>query len=404
MPLGQITSNSAAMAVAGATAVVPDGVAIDVRAGAPAVATLLSYTGKSLLLRRAGNAFQHDSLLRAALRMAGDQAMAVVVTRSDAVVTTWPLRLEDRYGIRIATDLAAPFAQYSDVIGDPLDTSSLELLRARLRDEFGVDVMLCRGVRADSGLARALGDGSVVEQSAAPYIDLAAFGSFERYCTRFSKQTARTRRQRRRKLEASQGPLDFSVLDGAQGRDAVALALQWKGEWLQASGLSSGIVNVRDRRETLLAAVDDPATHVSVLSARGKPIAVELGFACGGNYAAYLGAYDPDFASFSPGQEQMLLTIAWCFDQGFARYDLLPPRDAYKLHWTREHDEEQVRDHCVPLSAAGALYALARRYARAPVKRTLLSVPAHVRVAVRRYGPVAAGIGATAATISLVTD
>jgi hypothetical protein len=39
---------------------------------------------------------------------------------------------------------------------------------------------------------------------------------------------------------------------------------------------------------------------------------------------------------------------------------------------------------------------------RSPVKRTILSVPAHV--AVRRYGPVAAGIGATAATFSLVTD
>jgi CelD/BcsL family acetyltransferase involved in cellulose biosynthesis len=404
MPLGQITSNSAAMAIAGVTAVIPDGVAIDVRTGAPAVATLLSSAGLSLLRRRAGNAFQHDSLLRAALRTAGDQAAVVVVTRNDAVVTFWPLRLEDRYGIRIATDLAAPFAQYSDVIGEPLDTGSLELLRARLRDDLGVDVILCRGVREDSGLAPALGEGSVVEQSAAPYIDLAAFGTFERYCTRFSKQTARTRRQRRRKLEASHGPLDFTVLDGAQGRDAVALALQWKSDWLKASGLSSGIVNVRDRQRTLLASIDDPATHISVLSARGKPIAAELGFACGGNYAAYLGAYDPDFAGFSPGQEQMLLTIAWCFDQWFARYDLLPPRDAYKLHWTREHDEEQVRDHCVPLSAAGALYALARRYARAPVKRTILSVPAHVRVAVRRYGPVAAGIGATAATISLVTD
>jgi CelD/BcsL family acetyltransferase involved in cellulose biosynthesis len=404
MPLGQITSNSATMAVAAITAVIPDDIAIDVRAGASALATLLSYAGKSLPRRRAGNAFQHDSLLRAALRTAGEQAVAVVVTRNDAVVTIWPLRLEDRYGIRIATDLAAPFAQYSDVIGEPLDINSLELLQARLRDSFGVDVILCRGVRADSGLARALGDSSVVEQSAAPYIDLAAIETFERYCTRFSKQTARTRRQRRRKLETSHGPLDFTVLGGAQGRDAVALALQWKRDWLKASGLSSGIVNVRDRQETLLAAVDDAATHVSVLSARGKPIAVELGFACGGNYAAYLGAYDPDVAGFSPGQEQMLLTIAWCFEQGFARYDLLPPRDAYKLHWTREHDEEQVRDHCVPLSAAGALYALARRYARAPAKRTILSVPAHVRVAVRRYGPVTAGIGAMAATISLVTD
>jgi CelD/BcsL family acetyltransferase involved in cellulose biosynthesis len=151
-----------------------------------------------------------------------------------------------------------------------------------------------------------------------------------------------------------------------------------------------------------LQAIDDPAAHISVLSTQDRPIAVELGFSYADNYAAFMGAFDPDYASCSPGQEQMLLTIEWCFARGFSRYDLLPPRDAYKLHWAR--DEETVSDHCVPLSVAGWLYLLARRHARTPIKRTILGLPAELRVAARRYGPAAAGIGATAATIGILAD
>jgi CelD/BcsL family acetyltransferase involved in cellulose biosynthesis len=378
--------------------------AVAVLTGAPAIAELLRSAALRQFPRRAGNGFQHDGLLQTVLRTAAKDAAIVVARRGDRIATVWPLRFEHRHGLRLATDLASPFAQYSDVIGEPFDEAAFQAVRTILREACGVDVILCRGVRRDSGLAKALAGCGVVEETAAPFVDLEAFASFEHYCTRFSKQTARTRRQRRRRLEAQHGALGFSVLDGRQGRDAVARALQWKREWLDANGLSSRLINARDLQDTLLAAIDDPAAHVSVLSAQDRPIAVELGFSCAGNYAAFMGAFDPDFASYSPGQEQMLLTIEWCFAQGFARYDLLPPRDAYKLHWAREHDEERVSDHCVPLSLAGALYALARRYARTPVKRTVLSLPAGLRVAARRYGPAAAGIGATAATIGMLAD
>lgn len=377
---------------------------IDILRGQAAAAELLSSTQFARLGRRPANAFHQQGLLRSTLRAAADRAAVVVVSRGETIATVWPLRFEHRCGLRIATDLAAPFAQYSDVIGEPLDAASFGALRTRLLDEFGVDAVLCRGVREDSGLAGALADSVVVDQAAAPFVDLRAFGTFDDYCSRFSKRTTRARRQRRRKLEALHGPLDFSVLDGGHGRDALARALQWKRQWLDANGFASRVFSADDQQAILLAAIDDAAAHVSVLSAQGKPIAVELGFSCAGNYAAFMGAFDPALAAFSPGQVQMLLTIEWCFARGLARYDLLPPRDAYKLHWTRPGDEVRVAEHCVGLSTAGRLYALARRHARTPLKRTVLGLPASVRVAARRYGPAAAGIGATAATIGMLAD
>lgn len=380
-----------------------DALAVHVRTGR-AVADLLSSAACRHLPRRAGNVFQHHGLLLSMLDITAADAAIVVATRGDRITTMWPLRFEHRYGIRIATDLAAPVAQYSDVIGEPLDERAFQALRDRLNVDHGVDAILCRGVRRDSGLASVLAGCGPVEESAAPFVDLEASGTFETYCARFSKHKSRTRRQRRRKLEAQHGSLGFAVLDGRSGHDAVAKALQWKREWLAANGLSSRVISDTRLMATLFASLDDPATHVSVLSVQDRPIAVELGFSCAGNYAAFMGAFDPAFASYSPGQEQMLLTIEWCFAQGFVRYDLLPPNDAYKLHWTRPHDEEPVSEHCVPLSSPGRLYALARRYARAPVKRTVMNLPAGWRVAARRYGPVAAGLGATAATIGMLAD
>jgi CelD/BcsL family acetyltransferase involved in cellulose biosynthesis len=377
---------------------------IDIVSGPAAAATLHMWSEARPGARRPGNAFHHDGLLRAALDTAGNHAAIAVVKRNDQIATVWPLRFEHRYGIRLATDLAAPFAQYSDVIGEALDRRLFHLLRGRLRDEVGVDAILCRGVRRDSGLAGALPASSIVEESAAPYVDLDAFGSFADYCASYGKKTTRNRRQRRRKLETRHGPLGFAVLNGRQGREAVERALHWKREWLGTHGLSSRVIDASDRQAVLLAAIDDPASHVSVLSAQGAPIAVELGFSCAGSYAAFMGAFDPDYAAYSPGQEQMLLTIEWCFAQGFSRYDLLPPRDAYKLSWTREQDEVTVTDHCIPLSSVGALYAWARRYARTPIKRAVMSMPASLRVAAKRYGPAAAGVGATAATIGILAD
>lgn len=357
---------------------------------------------------RPGTVFHHTGLLLAALAsLPPEQALIATVRRAGEIRTLWPLRIERRsYGVKLATDLACPLAQYSEVIGAPLDADSFRTLRELLRSEHGVDALLCRGVRADSGLAAVLAAApqASIDQDAAPYVDLQAFDTFEAYCQQFSKQTLRTRRQRRRKLEAAHGPLSFTVLSGSAGQEAVARALQWKQQWLREQALASRVVGTDEHESTLIAAINGPGVHASVLSAGDKPIAIELGFANRHHYAAFMGAFDPALAGFSPGQEQMMLTLEWCFEQGFSRYDLLPPRDAYKLQWTKGGGEEPVQDYCVALTPLGTLYKLARQHARARIKRAVMALPKDVRAKVLRYGPVAAGLGATAAALGILVD
>ncbi len=373
------------------------------------VAAMLQHAHEAnTRLPRPGTVFHQTGLLLAALAaLPPDQALVATVKRAGTIRTLWPLRIDRRvYGVKLASDLASPLAQYSDVIGEPLDDSAFDTLCQLLRAKYGVDAILCRNVRADSGLAAALASNpqASIDQDAAPYVDLQAFDTFETYCEQFSKQTLRTRRQRRRKLEAAHGPLSFTVLSGSAGQQAIARALQWKQQWLREQALSSRVVGADEQEATLVAAVNGPGVHASVLSAGDRPIAIELGFANRQHYAAFMGAFDPALASFSPGQEQMMLTLEWCFEQGFTRYDLLPPRDAYKLQWTKGRGEEPVQDYCVALTPLGTLYKLARQHARARIKRAILALPKDVRAKALRYGPIAAGIGATAAALGILAD
>lgn len=385
----------------------------------PAEVSLVSGLGVAAMLQHAyeantraprpGTVFHQTGLLLAALAaLPPEQALVAIVKRAGAVQTLWPLRIDRRvYGVRLATELASPLTQYSEVIGEPLDDDTFHALRELLRGQHRVDAILCRNVRADSGLAAALAGTpeASIDQDAAPYVDLQAFDTFEAYCEQFSKQTLRTRRQRRRKLEAAHGPLGFTVLSGSAGQEAVARALQWKQQWLREQALSSRVVGADEQEAMLIAAINGPGVHVSVLSADKRPIAIELGFANRQHYAAFMGAFDPALASFSPGQEQMMLTLEWCFEQGFSRYDLLPPRDAYKLQWTKGRGEEPVQDYCVPLTPLGTLYQLARQHARARIKRAILALPKDVRAKALRYGPIAAGIGGvTAAALGILVD
>ncbi|WP_229266662.1 GNAT family N-acetyltransferase [Leptospira sp. severe_002] len=384
----------------------------------PHASTELSFAGgadAAALLRQAGEIGRHhprpgtvfhqtDLLLE--VLTATPQALVAAFTRDGTVRTLWPLRIERRYGALVATDLASPLAQYSDVIGEPLDDDSFEALCRQLQASHRVDAILCRAVRADSGLTSVLSamPNAGIDCDGAPFVDLLAFDGFEAYCAQFSKHTARMRRQRRRKLEEACGPLSFTVLSGRAGQAALATALQWKQQWLREQALSSRVIGAEDHEATLIAAANGPGVHVSVLEAGAAPVAIELGFANRHHYAAFMGAFDPALAAFSPGQEQMMLTLAWCFEQGFLRYDLLPPCDAYKLQWTRGRGEEPVQDFCVGLTAMGTLYKIARQHARARLKHAVLALPKDIRAKALRYGPLVAGAGATAATIGVLTD
>lgn len=354
---------------------------------------------------RPGNIFQFNAMTAAAMHpeLMGDRrTVFAVVCRDQQVRSIWPLHLARHFGVMVASDLTAPISQYSDVIGDPLSASDLRALALGLRKTFGADALLARRVRGDSGLNAAFeahAPASVTTSSAAPFINLKSYPGFEAYAVaRFGKKTMRMRRQRRQKLESVYGPLHFTVLRGQESRDKLVTALQWKRDWLEARNIVSQVFDGSSNEGMLRRVSGNGNIFASVLSAGDRPVAIEIGIAHGGHYAAYLGAFDPEFTRFSPGQEQMLRTLEWCFAEGFSRYDLLPPDDDYKLGWT--DTREPVSDHCLALSPLGSGYVLLRRLGHSRMNSILRALPTKAR----RYGPAAVGVGAAAAALGILAD
>lgn len=357
---------------------------------------------------RPGNVLRSEGILALADGYAQTRdsvSLTICFRYPDGQRTVWPLRIMRHLGLKVATDLTDPISPYSEIAGAPLRPDALALLCETLRADYGVDALVARRVRSDGGLHTAFAErhaGSRIEAASAPYIDLAAYANFDAYCGRFSKQTRRNRRQRRQRMEEECGGLTFAVTGGHESGAEIDIALAWKRGWLAAHDLRSGIFDGGVNERLLRDVCADPSIRVSTLRSGGRPVAIEIGGVCGDYYAAYIGAFDPQWGRFSMGQEQMLRTIAWCFTQGFKRYDLLADADAYKLRWTDA--SVAVNDFCVALSPVGNAYSLFRRMAQSPARRSLNELPLSVRRTARRYGPMAAGLSAAGAALSLLAD
>jgi CelD/BcsL family acetyltransferase involved in cellulose biosynthesis len=379
-------------------------------------AVLELHEGGNALLRtdfgapgsRPGNVLRSPGILETAERYAQTResiSITACIRYPDGRRTVWPLRITRHLGLKIATDLTDPITPYSDVAGAPLSGEALALLCDSLRADHGIDALLARRVRADSGLHPAFTEryaGNRIETAAAPYIDLSAYADFDAYCSRFGKHTRRNRQQRRRRMEEECGELTFEVAGGHESGKEIDTALGWKRDWLAAYDLRSSVFDGGVNERLLRDVCADRSIRVSTLRSGGRPVAVEIGGVCGDYYAAYIGAFDPRWARFSTGQEQMLRTIGWCITQGFKRYDLLADADSYKLRWTDA--SVAVNDFCVALSPMGNAYSLIRRLAQSPARRRLNELPPSVRRTARRYGPMTAGLSAAGAAFSLLAD
>jgi CelD/BcsL family acetyltransferase involved in cellulose biosynthesis len=142
--------------------------------------------------------------------------------------------------------------------------------------------------------------------------------------------------------------------------------------------------------------VSSGAAIVTCLSAGGKFAAIEIGYSDRSTYVSYLGAYDPQLSAYSPGQEQMRRTIAYCFEQGFSRYDLLAPADDYKRQWARTETGVAIDDYAIALTHVGRGVAELRRHLRPLAKDFYLRLPAEMRVAGGRLVVPAAAAAAAA--------
>lgn len=373
--------------------------AIEIVSGLDAITRLEPVWAEAESHARIGVFERFDLVVNAARLAERNGAEPLVgIVRNERGPTLLALRRERLLGARALVPLVYPLAQYTDAAGAALEPGRVNALCDALSRE-GADVILWRKVREDGRLHAALSQHARSQHASdtALYIDLAAFGTASAYEASFSSRTRRNRRQRMQRLAAQEGPLSFEVLSGAQAARAFDAAVAWKRRWLKDRAISSLVFNAPDWARLLHETVCSGGAIVTALKAGSSLIAVEIGFADGPNYIAYLGAFDERLAAFSPGQEQMLRTIGWCFEQGFARYDLLAPADDYKRHWTRTDTGVAVDDHAIALTHVGRGVAGLRRHVRPLAREVYYRLPPEVRAAGGRYGMPAATMAAAAA-------
>lgn len=380
---------------------------IEIISGSDAIAQLGPLWAEAAAHAGLG-AFETFDLMRSAAALAeqrGSTPHVVVVREGGRAVSLLALRCKRLLGARTAVPLVQPLAQYADVIGKALSPERLSEICRRLSQQR-IDLLLLRKVRADSGLHAAFAAHGLSQRAEerALYIDLQAYPSFGAYDASFSSTTRRNRRQRRRKLEAAAGPLAFEVLSGSEAEAAFDTAIAWKRRWLAERGISSPVFDAGPWEALLRSMVSSGAAIVMCLKAGGAPVAIEVGFADRSTYMAYLGAFDPAHSAHSPGQEQMLRTIAWCFAQGFTRYDLLAPADDYKRQWARRDTGVAIDDYAVALTHVGRGVAGVRRRVRPLARDFYLRLTPEIRLAGGRYGvPAAAAAAAVCASMVLST-
>lgn len=299
--------------------------------------------------------------------------------RSHKMVAIWPLmRTSGPLGVQMLETLGDPHSQYANMLCDPADDcqAASRLLMEGLSGGGQCDVAVLKAVPTCSRLGRALATRrrADAELNEAAILDLSHFESSEAYTKSLGKLQKRNRNRRRNHL-ARHGELTFEVLwpDDARYAEHLSNCLAMKRRWLKEKGrYSTGFA--LDGYEAFLARLDGKSSDragacLSVLSCDGRPVALELGFIRNRHYYAYIGGFDWDLRSHSPGKVQMDMTVCWLIDNGVEAYDLLGNVADYKQSWTNR--TVALSAHTIPMSWRGQLYAWVWLNGLRPVARRL---------------------------------
>lgn len=294
----------------------------------------------------------------------GDARKLAIVTarRHGRLILLCPFAEYRHAGLIHLSWMGAPVSQYGDVLVSP-DIAAQDALRAGLKfvvEAVRADLIDLRKVRRDAAIAPALIETGAyaTSETEAPYMDLGTARDTEDYVRRYSSQSRKQHRRRRRRLN-EQGELRFVCLEpGAQAARHSAIAVRQKRDSLVRNNTVCPAL-CDDRFERFFEvfaneAKDTTTCLVSLLYCGENVIAREIGLACGTSYCAHVGVYDHRYARFSPGVLQIQDTISECFARRFTTYDLLAPSDEYKL--ALADASVNVCDYVWPITWRGAIY------------------------------------------------
>ena len=307
------------------------------------------------------------------------------------LVLVWPL-VEDRVsmGLSVLKTLGEPHGQYAGVLADPGPAGQAAVAAAwkHIRAVPGIDAIELSNIPDGSILAEALSAeaGFTPSGDSSAVLDLTHYASWDAFFQSLSASCRKSRRRKRRKLEAL-GALDFQVHTprSAGFAEAVTAALALKTTWLRETGKASRALSMDNNVDFFSRLTDCPAgagrVLVGELALDGRMIAGEIGFERNGHFISYLGAYDLSLQAHSPGKVEMECMLEWCFENGIRRYDLLGNSDAYKEAWS--NTDVPLFNHHVGLTVLGrARVELWLKRLRPALKQSIEALPREQRIRV----------------------
>ncbi len=301
----------------------------------------------------------------------GEYVPIIITAFQDGeLVCVWPMQKSTTSNVAVLSWLGTPLIQYGsplvDVACDVKSvTSSVWRTICGLKN---IDIVRLHNVPEISPVhpflkTKCRSAGSTCSS----ILDIGEFADWDEYCASMKTSTRRPRRKRFNKLSRA-GVMKFEVhKSGRHFADLAKVAIGWKQQWLKQHNWPT--TTMADPRLTgfvtsLGARVDrceknsprNQTNHwvIGELSIDSKPIALEIGVVEAGHYYSFLGAYDLDWASYSPGKVQIESMISWALEYGIQSYDFLCVAAQYKSDWT---NKTVIVDHfAYPLSVRGRLY------------------------------------------------
>lgn len=292
-----------------------------------------------------------------------------ILLRNNKLSMVWPLMASKSVtGLTNLCFLTEPHGQYGNVIVDEntVSVNTAKRLWQHIQKSPDIDAITLDQYPQNSFVRIVLEGSGIVENSHrhASILNLDGFEDWEEYTASLSKKQRKQRKQKRNKL-AREGDIRYEVYYGGSTKYAelIALALEWKQEWLRETGRRATVLSQRSTFEFLSKLAGKPGNSqnapegavLGVLTIDNVPLAIEIGFVLSRHYYCYLGAFDWAKREFSPGKIQMEESQQWAKEVGISKFDFLGDPADYKSSWTDEEDPFESRS--VAVSWRGYVYS-----------------------------------------------
>lgn len=350
-------------------------------------------------------------MVRAVRRKAARQEWKVraltvlAVRRNRQLAAIFPFAIYRKWNlVDVARVVGAPFCEYANVLLDrsQFGEGELHAVWQSIVRCIDADVIAVDDFPQASALTAMIGATRVAPSAArfSSLIEISRYSDWDDYKSSWSKSARRSRKKRFNKI-ANAGDLHFQVHDGASPEfcELFEKAQSLKVAWLREAALSESKLSCKRFRKFVCSlpgrATEPDGAVAAALYLDATPVAIEIGFCRQGHYFSYLGAFDPDYAHYSPGKALIGEVLKWAFQNGIRSYDFLGNPSQYKQDWSNR--KIHLVSYRAGLNVLGAFYCLGTdaRF-RMLFKNVQELIPAGVRkFLVRLAGQSAHGVAGT---------